>query len=396
MKRALTIVLVLILFQFVSIAETKHEGKGFTCPEDAVEAYLDAMNRGDVDEMISTFAIESFVDNYDVDKYLKAVKSFSPSYAYIIPIYGGYARSLSINYRYSILAGLLYTSYIEKSTALNGEPIRVIDADGRQMITEMFSSSLANNLLGNMSNISFINPSLLDKRIEAIFPLVNTTRYADYYGAEDFTCIAALFTLNEEEALQLMSCAKYGGRWYNLELGGGNSLAALSVSPYAAGLLIGEDLLTLKAKMKFENTPLSKDEISLLETNATSDLPGTYWQLTDVNSNDTVMNSIEKVQEDTQGYSVYGLLHFMRTGAVWTNVFSPRSAELIKEVYNLDGDKDDVIIIWTEKDDKLYLKSAQGVVFSAEEGDATLIRSGNQIKLKTDWGSEWTFEKIVD
>ena len=43
------------------------EGAGFSSPENAVRAYLEGYRKIDVEEMISTFAIETFVNNYNFE-----------------------------------------------------------------------------------------------------------------------------------------------------------------------------------------------------------------------------------------------------------------------------------------------------------------------------------------
>lgn len=54
------------------------EGSGFDSPEEAVTAYLEAMQEGDVQGMLSTFAIETYVDNVDAQTYLTRMGAFVP------------------------------------------------------------------------------------------------------------------------------------------------------------------------------------------------------------------------------------------------------------------------------------------------------------------------------
>ena len=55
------------------------EGKGFASAEEAVAAYLQAMKENDVAGMLSTFAIETYVDNLDARAYLARNGSFGSS-----------------------------------------------------------------------------------------------------------------------------------------------------------------------------------------------------------------------------------------------------------------------------------------------------------------------------
>ena len=46
-------------------SDGRMEGSGFASPEDAVTAYLEAMKAGDLSGMLSTFAIETYIQNVD-------------------------------------------------------------------------------------------------------------------------------------------------------------------------------------------------------------------------------------------------------------------------------------------------------------------------------------------
>ncbi len=46
-----------------------YEGAGYATPEEAVQAYITARQAGDVSAMLSTFAIETYVDSYDAEAF---------------------------------------------------------------------------------------------------------------------------------------------------------------------------------------------------------------------------------------------------------------------------------------------------------------------------------------
>lgn len=52
-------------------APAKIEGAGYDSAEEAVEAYLNFLKEGDLDGAVSTFAVESCVDNYDIEENLE-------------------------------------------------------------------------------------------------------------------------------------------------------------------------------------------------------------------------------------------------------------------------------------------------------------------------------------
>ena len=53
----------------------KLEGTGYDSPEKAVEAYVNYLKEGNLKGIISTFAVESYVDNYDMTEHYKYYQS---------------------------------------------------------------------------------------------------------------------------------------------------------------------------------------------------------------------------------------------------------------------------------------------------------------------------------
>ena len=58
----------------------KIEGDGFATPEEAITAFAEALQEGDLDKMISTFAIESYCERYDMAGLIQRVASIQPTF----------------------------------------------------------------------------------------------------------------------------------------------------------------------------------------------------------------------------------------------------------------------------------------------------------------------------
>ena len=69
------------------------EDAGFDSPYDAVQSYIDALNAGDVSAMLSTFAIETYVDNMDAAEAIDRIRSINASAYYTVPVVGPSLRS---------------------------------------------------------------------------------------------------------------------------------------------------------------------------------------------------------------------------------------------------------------------------------------------------------------
>ena len=68
------------------------EGPGFGSAEEAVTAYLEAMKNGDLEGMLATFAIETYVAEMDAQADLERMGVFQPSYGMRLPLGGDYQR----------------------------------------------------------------------------------------------------------------------------------------------------------------------------------------------------------------------------------------------------------------------------------------------------------------
>ena len=55
------------------------ESAGYATPEDAVSAYIEALQQADLQAMASAFAIETYTANYDFTGYLELIRAYSPT-----------------------------------------------------------------------------------------------------------------------------------------------------------------------------------------------------------------------------------------------------------------------------------------------------------------------------
>lgn len=140
MKKLLVCLLALLLAAAPALGEeaadgSAHafEGSGFDSPEEAVTAYLEAMQEGDVQGMLSTFAIETYVDNVDAQTYLTRMGAFVPDDQEGVPLSNAYAREIAISRRYAGLADQLYMQYLyyswpEEYGEFTGDALRLNEA----------------------------------------------------------------------------------------------------------------------------------------------------------------------------------------------------------------------------------------------------------------------------
>lgn len=318
MKKLLALLMALALLAPAAMAEATHEGAGYDSPEDAVLAYVDALNRGDVDDMLATFALETFADHCDTDAYLVRLQTINPVTIYGVPVNGAYSRSLLINARRAQIANVLMQQYMEISAALNGSVVELRDDESRLEMEARFQNSPANAWEGSVQFVNWINPALVDEKIAYPMNLLNGAVQAAYYGADDVDWKIAHLTLNGANGVLFMQCVKYGDRWYNGELSGLPGMV-MGLPTNSAGMVV-EGVMDFGVDLSALNNPLllltQTEGAQLLNGNAASDLAGTRWQLERVDGADVTVQADADAAAADGGPSAWVELRFMRIGAL--------------------------------------------------------------------------------
>ena len=243
MKKLLICLLALMLAAIPALGEGTEtgaiEGPGFDSPEEAVTAYLEALKTGDVEGMLATFAIETYVAEMDAQAYLERLGVFQPSYEIRMPLGGDYQRQVAVAARYGQLAeSLAYQwmlfSWPEGYEAFGDESI-AFQEDGD---AEAFLTGLAENDAAarwqEMEVVGFVEP----ERMSTQYPdgAESRARQAASHGCDEIVSVVAKLDIGGEEWYQCMDAARYGEKWYNLSLIGyiGH---LLGLSLYSGGLV---------------------------------------------------------------------------------------------------------------------------------------------------------------
>ena len=201
------------------------EGKGFDTPEEAAEAYIKALNSGNMDELLSTYAIESYVDNFDTRAHIERFKCFQPAF----PFNATYelsdgedfdrdfrikARQGLIMYRYYQMVGLYTTEHDSMVIALSDE--KEIDSFMKKIQKSDFL-----NKWKDMEFVEFLDPDDItnnaynrDQNVEY------REKVQDIFGCEELTDVCALVEVDGDEYAQFLQCGMYDGKWYIIDCNG--------------------------------------------------------------------------------------------------------------------------------------------------------------------------------
>ena len=245
MKKLLICLLALLLAAVPALGEGTEtgalEGPGFGSAEEAVTAYLEAMKNGDVEGMLATFAIETYVAEMDAQADLERMGAFQPSYGMRLPLGGEYQRQVAVAARYGQLAEslayqwMLY-SWPEGYEEFDGTAV-ILSEDGD---AEAFLTGLAENDAAarwqEMEVVEFVEPAELSDMYLSEVNQQNIARQAASHGCDEIVSVVAKLDIGGEEWYQCMDVARYGEKWYNLSLIGyiGH---LLGLSLYSGGLV---------------------------------------------------------------------------------------------------------------------------------------------------------------
>ncbi len=199
------------------------QGSGYDKPEEALLAYAEARKEGDYDKMISTFAIESFVDHFDDEAYYAYMKYFPPNY---FQVNGGIVsndsesgRALSFQTRRNYVVTQIayqYQNLLGEGTVLEdviNTGYRLEEGQEKE-VTEALAKDpgFSEITIGAVYEaIDFNSGELLSKseRVAEIYD-----RYKKIYGAEDIKEYYVQLTINGEDYVLFGAAFQYDGKWY--------------------------------------------------------------------------------------------------------------------------------------------------------------------------------------
>ncbi len=286
------------------------EGSGYPSAEDAVMAYIDAMNRGDAREMLSTFAIETYAAHLDSEQWLQlfgtALLRMEPA---SIPVVDEYGRTLLAYARYGMLAQHLRMNYLWNAVGID-ENIRFESTAEAREFAARFAQSPMNGLAGHVSFVRWIDPFILTGG-DFLRNGSNILDTAEMNGADDVLDLTAEIRINGRPAYVGMQCAFYGDRWYNLNPGN-VLLAFLRIEPPRQALWRPTD--EEKAEIDRVLEQPDPEAAALSESFRQSSVAGTRWPLVSLSNPDITVCASAEDANNADGMAVWAEMRFGRMG----------------------------------------------------------------------------------
>ena len=233
---AFTILNVLGVIQFAPKQET-FEGAGYSTPEEAASAYIEAVKSMDVRRVWSTFAIESYVENFDFVSYLERFQAYTPNMQQLAPPSNEFSYSANILIR-------LYDASPPYSALWVLETI-----DGGGFVTFPDGYTEGNGTIPDGLSYRQFSRNLEDRTYETLQQIQSMeitdialpdsfSRYARKYGLEDIFMryssetntsileknrrflgadeivdVIIFLRINNDEYVTMPSLVRYGDRW---------------------------------------------------------------------------------------------------------------------------------------------------------------------------------------
>lgn len=216
------------------------EGEGFESPEECLSAYIEALNSGNIDEVISTFAIESYVDNFDTRAHIERLTAFVPNSPFIMDYElsdgSNFDRDIRIKVRQAYIIRSYYNMISQQTVQHDGQTIGPLEGQEVDEFMNRISESDFLNAWENMKFVKFVSPDELCDVYYSEQNQRNIELQTAPYHCEEVSNICALVEINDEDYYQFAECGKYDGKWYIISCTG-NLASILGVSIDYYGLV---------------------------------------------------------------------------------------------------------------------------------------------------------------
>ncbi len=210
------------------VSSDKLEGEGYESPEKAVEAYLNYLKNEDIKGAMSTFAVESYVDNYDIEEYYNYAQSFSAFIVNGAQTYAGFysdsviSRDMNIEARRSYIYSGIHDQIMQI----------MLDKTDEDKIVEnyYYKKTFAEENISteNVMNFLSIDPALEDSIVIGDFLSVEDFDVQPDFlkialdskekcWSSDVEAVAVEVNISGKDYILFMLCVCYDEKWYIAE-----------------------------------------------------------------------------------------------------------------------------------------------------------------------------------
>ena len=220
---------------------TTYEGPGTASAEDAVTAYMNAMAAGDLDQMVGTFAVETYVDNFDFDVYLARIRAYSPFVApLLVPPATPFTRALDVEQRQGAVVGQIARQYLGLAVPDLDltQTVNLPDDSSVGDLSTALTTAVTDVDLSGVGSFTFVPLADVDAAAATNYASEQNRANLDAYrasvGADEVTDVVVRFEVGGQSFLGFFSALRYGDAWW-LDQIGGNFSVLVGVDAFHAG-----------------------------------------------------------------------------------------------------------------------------------------------------------------
>ncbi len=214
----------------VQAVQPRVEAEGFDSPQQAAAGYLEGLKEQDMEQMLSTFAVESYAENYNLQAYLEYMQSyFFMQQDVNLPPVNAFVKAM-ISYE--------RMEHLKKDIHEQGRALYVCTSyfDNSQITQEDVSfewEELPEKInLDSIEILGFISPETLSEYYGTEQMLKIQNRHAQICGADQIKDCVVVFSCDEGTYCLFMESVEYNGKWYNSQFGNTTSLLLNIYSEY--------------------------------------------------------------------------------------------------------------------------------------------------------------------
>lgn len=217
------------------------ESPGYDSPLDAAQAYLNALKDQDLKGMLSTFAIESYVDQMDLSKLVARMSTYSLNFDPVLPKGGPFARQLNIEQRRAKLSNSILIQFLHFNTPGNFRDdlrLRFMDAQEQEVFMDMMDKISSGSVLSSLVITGEAKPEELYKDFHSEGFQRHYADRAALLGINrhDLQDVVITFELVGQRWYFVAPTFRLNGRWY-MESLSSQVAAAMGASLDAGGIM---------------------------------------------------------------------------------------------------------------------------------------------------------------
>jgi len=242
-----------------------YEGPGWDTPEEAVLYYLEGLKEQDIGKMIGAYAIETYIDHFDLTTLLIRINAYTPALVPRLPNTGDLLRAMNVEARKNeIMQGLFFhmvSICMPEQDFLNTTAFM---SDNKEEEAKVFVEGLEHAFgavdFSTLKVLRFYPPEEIEDRYASEQNQENIKRQIAPTGADEARSVVVFFTVDDIVCVLGCDVMRYGDRWYMFRAQGNiSNLLGFTANTGGLAAVPVQELIALKDELG-TNAPVGLDQ----------------------------------------------------------------------------------------------------------------------------------------